>query len=187
MTILTTLFIAIGLAMDCFAVSISAGSTVKKMNLSLMFKIAILFGVFQAGMTVIGYLLGSGFENFISNFDHWVAFGLLVFVGGKMIYEALKNGHESNVDFTCNRMLLVLAVATSIDALAVGISFAFLDGSCQFAVLMIGLMSFLFSLLGVMIGKNASKLLGNKAEIIGGMILIFIGLKILFEHLGILK
>ena len=104
-----------------------------------------------------------------------------------MIYEAVKNGAEEKTDYSSNRMLLILSVATSIDALAVGISFAFLDVSCCFSVLMIGLMSFIFSIIGVMIGKNASKLLGNKAEIIGGVILILIGLKILFEHLGILS
>lgn len=187
MSILTTLLIAIGLAMDCFAVSISAGSAVKKKSLGLMLKIAFLFGTFQAGMTLIGFYFGLAFETLINDFDHWIAFFLLLFVGGKMVYEAVKNGAEEKTDYSSNRMLLILSVATSIDALAVGISFAFLDVSCCFSVLMIGLMSFLFSIIGVMIGKNASKLLGNKAEIIGGVILILIGLKILLEHLGILS
>lgn len=187
MSILTSLLIAIGLAMDCFAVSVSAGSTMKKIHLGLMFKIAFLFGLFQAGMALLGFYFGLAFEVLINNFDHWIAFLLLLFVGGKMIYEAAKNGMEEKTDYSSNKILLILAVATSIDALAIGISFAFLNVSCCFSVIIIGIVSFIFSIFGILIGKNVSKFLGNKAEIVGGVILILIGLKILFEHLGLLS
>lgn len=182
MDILTILLIAAGLAMDCFAVSLSAGITLRKTALSYKLKVAALFGGFQAGMTLAGWLGGSTFASYIETFDHWIAFCLLAFVGGKMIYEALHE-KEEKCNYCSNRTLVMLAVATSIDALAVGVSFAFLKAPVILSAALIGSMSFLAPIAGISIGEKAGERLGSKAEIAGGIVLIIIGLKILIEHI----
>lgn len=182
MDILTILIIAAGLAMDCFAVSLSAGITLKRTAFSYKLKVAALFGGFQAGMILVGWFGGSSFSGHIDAFDHWIAFGLLAFVGGKMIYEAFHE-KEEKCDYCSNRTLVMLSIATSIDSLAVGVGLAFLKAPVVLSAAVIGLMSFLAPFVGISIGEKAGEKLGSKAEIAGGIILILIGVKILVEHL----
>ncbi len=175
---------SIGLAMDALAVSVSGGLNLEKANIRKAVKMALTFGIFQAGMPVIGYYAAHSFKSYIEHFDHWIAFGLLVFIGLKMIWEAF---HEESVNNKTNhfeiRTLLLLAVATSIDALAVGISFALLDIQILMAVIMIGITTFILSFLGVMIGCRVGCHFSQWADVIGGVILIGIGVNILFEHM----
>ena len=184
MNLVTIIIIAVGLAMDAFAVSIASGVTLKEVRLSYALRIALFFGGFQAVMPLIGWLVGSSFSSYIAAFDHWVAFGLLAFIGGKMIYEStiLKEA-EKKTDPRKLIVLFVLAIATSIDALAVGLSFSFLDVTIVEPVIIIGLITFLLSFAGVYIGTKAGSMFENKIEIIGGVILIGVGIKILIEHL----
>ena len=193
MGIIELLFLSVGLAMDAFAVSICKGLNMTKINYKNAGIIALFFGVFQAGMPVIGYALGTRFAKYIESFDHWVAFGLLAFIGGQMIYEAVK-GEEDDEDSDDDwdsldiKQLFILAIATSIDALAVGITFALLDGmSIWFSVAMIGVVTFIISFFGVIIGNSFGNKYERKAELAGGVILVLIGLKILLEHMGIIN
>lgn len=185
MDLLTVLSIAVGLAMDCFAVAITVGVTVKDIKPGHVFKIALFFGGFQTGMTLIGWGLGTGFAKFISSFDHWIAFGLLLIVGGKMLLESFEKCEDGchKTDYSSTKALILLSFATSIDALAVGVSFSFLKVSILMPALMIGLASFAFPILGVIVGKKTGEFFENKAEFIGGLILIGIGTKILLEHI----
>ena len=184
MDYLTIVLIGIGLAMDALAVSITSGFTLKTFKIRYALKIAIFFGAFQAIMPVLGWLAGNSFREFIEPWDHWIAFGLLTFIGGKMIYEStVLKKTKSNVDPGSLLILFGLSLATSIDALAVGISFSVLNLRIIGPVLIIGLVTFIFSFLGVHIGKRFGKFLGNKIEITGGVVLIGIGIKILIEHL----
>lgn len=188
------LLLAIGLAMDAFAVSIGNGLSMKKQNPKAAFAIAISFGVFQALMPIIGYFLGSAFEEVIRQFDHFIALIFLGFIGGKMIFDGIKEliaskKGETEVlsEFAEFKLtfgkLLIQAIATSIDALIVGVSFAALpDVNIWTAVLLIGIVTFAISLLGVFSGKKFGQLLGSKAEIFGGIILVGIGLKVFIEH-----
>lgn len=182
MGLLTIIIIAIGLAMDSFAVSIASGVILKKVKWNEGILIGFFMGGFQALMTFIGYMLGSSFKGYIEIWDHWIAFGLLLFLGGKMIIEGLK--HESDRDFCPTKIavLSLLALATSIDALAVGISFAFLLENVVPAAIIIGGITFAFSVAGVIIGARFSNFRKFRVEIIGGIILIGIGIKILIEH-----
>lgn len=182
------LLISIGLAMDAFAVSICKGLSMKSMSWKKAIIIGIWFGVFQAMMPVIGFWLGSTFESLITAIDHWIAFFLLGFIGGKMVKEALGAGEESIDDDMSFKTLLTLAVATSIDALAVGIAYV-----CAYGVrnawqtfASIGIITFILSVCGVKIGNKFGDKYEKKAELAGGSILILLGIKILFEHLGIL-
>jgi putative Mn2+ efflux pump MntP len=184
---LEILFIALGLAMDAFAVSIASGATMKKLELRNALKMGMFFGGFQAFMPVIGWFAGIGMKSFITGWDHWIAFCLLTLVGGKMIYEAVKSkkteddrGRNCPFD-TAN--LFVLAVATSIDALAVGITFSVLSVSILLPVLVIGFVTFSLSVAGVHLGVKGGHFFENKIEIAGGLILLAIGFKILLEHL----
>lgn len=186
------LLIGIGLAMDAFAVSVCKGLAMKKASAKKAAVIGLFFGGFQALMPFIGWLLGTRFERYIVSFDHWIAFVLLGFIGGKMIYEAVKPEDEEAVGEKSDepldiKELLVLAVATSIDALAVGITFAFLDYPIAEAVLVIGVTTFAISFAGVYIGNLFGAKYKNKAELAGGIILVLIGVKILLEHLGIIN
>lgn len=196
MDIISVLFIAIALAMDAFSVSITSGMVLKKVKFGASFKIGIFFGVFQFIMPCIGYFLGSAFASLITSFDHWIAFILLGFIGGKMLYEAIKDSdEEENIKNPLdNKLLTMLAIATSIDALAVGVTFATMGMAVmlpctlsQLALLqssgIIGIVAFLISFAGVHIGGKFGNLFGNKAEILGGIVLIGIGAKILIEHL----
>lgn len=191
MGIIELLFLSVGLAMDAFAVSICKGLNMTKINYKNAGIIALFFGVFQAGMPIIGYALGTRFAKYIESFDHWVAFGLLAFIGGQMIYEAIKgeeDDEEDDGDRLDIKQLFILAIATSIDALAVGITFALLDGmSIWFSVAMIGVVTFIISFFGVIIGNRFGNKYERKAELAGGVILVLIGLKILLEHMGIIN
>lgn len=186
MGIIEIIILSISLAMDALAVSVCKGLSMKKIDWKKSIIIGLYFGIFQAGMPVIGYFLGSIFENSITSIDHWIAFILLAAIGGNMIREALKGKDESDsndkVDF---KTMIILAIATSIDALAVGITFAFLNVNLPIAVSNIGLITFSLSIVGVKMGNKFGDKYESKAEIAGGVILVLLGLKILLEHLGI--
>lgn len=178
--------IALGLSMDAFAVAICKGLSVQKLQVKHMVLVGAYFGVFQAVMPLIGYFLGSQFQSYIVSVDHWIAFVLLVVIGLSMIREAVsKDEEEVNASFDVKTMVL-LAVATSIDALAVGVTFAFLNVDIVPAVSFIGIITFALSMIGVKIGNVFGARFKSKAEIFGGIVLILIGGKILLEHLGIL-
>ena len=180
------LFIAAGLSMDAFAVSVCKGLSVKKLEPRHALLVGLYFGGFQFLMPVLGWLLGYRFEALITGVDHWVAVGLLALIGGNMIRESFSEEEELNDDFGVKTMLL-LAVATSIDALAVGITFAFLSVRILPAAGTIGVTTFLLSAVGITIGRAFGARWKARAERAGGLILILIGLKILLEHLGILN
>lgn len=182
---LSILIIALGLSADCFAVSISAGIAIKNPSKIQITRVALSFGLFQALMPVLGWVAGRAVFQFISSFDHWLAFSLLAFIGGKMLWESFR-GEEKNetpAGVIGRATLLTLSIATSIDALAVGLSFAFLDVSIMRASLTIGVVAALVTVAGFLIGNRMGKALGKWAEIIGGLVLIGIGLKILLEHI----
>ena len=183
MGIMELILIGIGLSMDAFAVSIGKGLSVAKSKLSYYLKVGLWFGGFQALMPLIGYLLGTSFADAVAEFDHWIAFALLAIIGGNMIKEAVGNDddEESNADFSI-KALFVLAVATSIDALAAGVSFAFLKTDIISSIIIIGITTFLFSIVGFKIGNIFGNRYKKRAELVGGVILITIGLKILIEH-----
>jgi putative Mn2+ efflux pump MntP len=184
MKLLTILFVAVGLAMDAFAVSIVTGSVYKELHVKHALRMALFFGGFQAVMPIIGFLAGLSLRDYITAFDHWIAFGLLSFVGGKMIYESFKiEAAERNRDPSNFMILLGLSFATSIDALAVGITLSLLKGPIAPAVTIIGLVTFTLSYAGVSLGKRFGHFFESKIEVVGGLILIAIGLKILIEHL----
>ena len=182
---ISILMIGIGLSMDAFAVSLTMGmSTNKENKLKIACKAGLFFGLFQGLMPLIGWLLGIKFTQYIQKIDHWIAFGLLAFIGGKMIIESLKGNEEEDkeVDFS-NKRFLILAIATSIDALAVGVSFAFLNVNIVFAAIVIACTTFVFSFAAVYIGRIFGEVLKSKSEIIGGIILVIMGAKILIQHL----
>lgn len=182
--------IGVGLSMDAFAVALCKGLNMKKVNYVHTVIIALFFGGFQAVMPLLGWFLGKNFESYIKSMDHWIAFALLVYIGGKMAYEAIKGDDEDETSAKGDKLdlkeLTIMAIATSIDALAVGITFAFLQVSIVSSVTIIGITTFVLSIIGVMIGNRFGMKFKSKAEIAGGIILILIGLKILLEHLEIL-
>lgn len=189
MDIFELFFIAVGLSMDAFAVSICKGLSTKDLKVKHYLTVGLWFGGFQALMPSIGYFLGSRFESYITSFDHWIAFILLGFIGANMIKEALSKEEEKdeeNNSFAFKAML-VLAVATSIDAMTVGIMFGLLPGvNIVWAVSFIGITTFIFSAAGLKVGNVFGLKYKSKAEFAGGLILILMGIKILLEHLGIL-
>jgi len=185
MSIVLTLFIALGLAMDACAVSVVGGLRAERLEIGNALKIAIFFGLFQAVMPVIGWLIGFSLREFISRVDHWIAFGLLAVIGCKMILESMRTGvDKTEVDLLNLHVLLILSVATSIDALVVGTSLSLLRIPIVIPAIVIGMVTFLLSFLAVSVGNRAGQLFGNKIKIIGGLILIGIGTKILIEHLA---
>jgi putative Mn2+ efflux pump MntP len=182
--------IGVGLSMDAFAVAICKGLGMKKVDVKYTIVLALFFGGFQALMPLAGWLLGSSFQQYITAVDHWIAFALLVFLGGKMLFDVIKEKdeeiaaeEENGIDL---KEFFMLAIATSIDALAVGITFAFLQVRILPSVTLIGCITFCFSVAGVFIGNAFGSKFKNKATILGGIILIGIGVKILVEHLGLL-
>lgn len=182
---ITIVIIAFGLAMDAFAVSVTSGLTIKNLKINHAFTIAAFFGLFQAFMPLAGWLAGLTVRGLISEIDHWLAFGLLSFIGCKMIYESFKLDPNREKANPMNvYVLLILSVATSIDALAVGITFAFLNISILTPIIIIGMVTFVLSLIGVFIGERFGHFFEKKIEILGGIILIGIGIKILIEHLS---
>lgn len=184
------LLMGVGLAMDAFAVSVCKGLAMRKVNKKQAFIIALFFGGFQALMPFIGWALGIQFERYITSIDHWIVFILLGFIGGKMIVEAVKPEEDEEIEQMDPpldiKQLTILAVATSIDALAVGITFAFLNYPIVEAITIIGVITFIICIAGVYVGNFFGSKYKNKAELAGGLILILIGLKILLSHLGIL-
>lgn len=186
MDLLTLLTLAVGLAMDAFAVSICKGLAMREKVLKKGIIVGLWFGGFQALMPTIGFFLGTQFKDQITSIDHWIAFVLLGLIGINMVKEALSNDEEQADDSIAVKEMFMLAVATSIDALAVGITFAFLNVHIVSAALMIGVCTFLISFVGVKIGNIFGKKYKSKAELAGGIILILLGFKILFEHLHIL-
>lgn len=183
----------IGLSMDAFAVSLAKGFCLKEDEFKYSFRVALFFGGFQALMPLLGWWVGTYFEGYIKYFDHWIAFILLGLIGGKMLVESIKDirsSGDSNTPMECERdefsykKLTILAIATSIDALAVGVSFAFLNVSIISSILIIGITTFVLSFFAVFLGKRLGEFMQNYAELIGGVLLIFIGVKILIEHLS---
>jgi len=179
------ILIAIGLAMDCFAVSIACGIAMKPFRYGPALRVAFFFGLFQAVMPLLGWLAGSTFQHLIETFDHWIAFGILIILGGRMIWENFfVHPDEKSLNPFKLKVVLALALATSIDALAVGVSFAFMRIDLWLSILMIGAASFLFASLGIFIGRRYGHRFHIPAELFGGIVLIGIGIKILLEHLS---
>lgn len=185
MDFLTIVLIALGLAMDAFAVSISSGITIKELRPRHGAKIALFFGGFQGLMPLLGWLLGIGFKDYIEKYDHWIAFVLLGFIGAKMLKESMDDDCEYVSDPLRNKVLFMLAIATSIDAMAVGVSFAFLKTSILSSSLIIGIITYVVCFAGVYIGNKFGCVFKKKAEIAGGIVLVLIGFKILAEHTGL--
>jgi manganese efflux pump family protein len=182
---ITIFAIASALAMDTFAISIATGIRFgNNIRMIQMFRMPFAFGFFQSMMTVLGWLLGAGVKGFMQASDHWIALGLLVFIGGKMIYESFRNESEAleKGDPTTGLTLLALAVATSIDAFAVGLSFGLLRSDIVLPSIVIGLVTFAFALTGMKIGNLVGGKFGRRVEILGGVILILIGLRIFVQH-----
>ena len=192
MALVIELFLlGVGLSMDAFAVSVCKGLGMRKLNKKQALIIGLYFGGFQALMPFVGWLLGSQFQEYITSIDHWIAFILLGFIGGKMMIEAVREWNEEEVVDVMDapidhKNMLVLAVATSIDALTVGITFAFLGTPIVEAITIIGITTMVISIAGVVVGNFFGSRYKSKAEFIGGLILVLLGLKILLEHLGIL-
>lgn len=198
MNFIALIFTAFALSMDAFAVSITKGMTIKNLKKSTALKMALTFGVFQGAMPLLGWVLGISFESYIKSIDHWVAFILLGFIGFNMIkgfFDDRKEGKESELEFSAtadehdlsNKEIIMLAVATSIDALAVGISFAFLNVSIIPAASIICIITFLVCVVGVFVGNKVGDIFNGYAELVGGVILILIGFNIFNEHTQILN
>lgn len=184
MNIVMVLLLSVSLALDAFAVAVTSGVIASRPRVKHALRIAATFGFFQAVMPVIGWATGSALADSISGIDHWIAFALLMLVGSHMIYEAVSERRGSRTfDPLSLRVLLLLSLATSIDALAAGVSFAFLEIAIIPTVIIIGAVTFFLSSLGYYMGNRIGEFFGNRVKIIGGVILICIGLKILFEHL----
>ena len=179
------IFIAIGLSADCFAVALSGSISIKTPSILQVMRVSLSFGIFQAFMPVLGWLAGQTVVKFISDYDHWLAFILLAFIGSRMIWESFraKDGHSKNTDITKGFSLLLLSVATSIDALAVGITFAFLKIDIILACSVIGIVALVITAIGFLTGNKLGRLVGKRAETAGGIVLIGIGCRILLEHI----
>ena len=182
MKVITLIMIAFGLAADAFAVSLSDGLSIEGLRPGKKLMIPLCFGAFQGIMPMIGCLAGGAFSSIIIRWDHWIAFGLLVFIGGKMAAEGLGGSDGCAENFTY-KLLMVQGIATSIDALAVGVGFALMKVNALFACTVIAVITFLCSLAGVSAGKKCGEKLGSRAKIAGGVILVVIGIKILVQHL----
>jgi len=183
MSLITVFLVAVGLGIDAFSVAIGIGAVNNKKSWGPALRLAIAFGLFQFIMPIIGWLAGLTVVEIIESFDHWIAFGLLALVGGKMIREGLeKESAQEREDQTRGWSLLMLSVATSIDALAVGFSFSVLKNPILLPAVMIGIVCFLMTVTGMIFGKVLAKLFGKKVEIFGGLVLIAIGVKILIDH-----
>ncbi|MBO4694165.1 MAG: manganese efflux pump [Clostridia bacterium] len=188
MSFFSIFLIAVGLSMDAFAVSVCQGLKMREIDYGKTLIVGLLFGGFQALMPMIGWLLGIRFQKHIANFDHWIAFVLLAIIGGKMIYDSFHPDDDDSNTASGISELFVLAIATSIDALAIGIAFAMLsDVNIYFSITVIGFSTFILSVFGVFIGNAFGTVYKNKAEFVGGVILVVLGLKILLEHLNIIK
>ena len=185
MELLTVFIIAIILALDCFAVSLAAGTSQVSGRLRLAIILAVSFGLSQFAMTVAGWAAGAQTVSLISGFDHWVAFCILAFIGGKMIYEGYRGEEERVVIYNAST-ILILSVATSVDALGAGLSLAFLEANIWLSSVIIGITSFFFALYGVLLGKRLGQRFGRRMEIVGGMILFIIGIRIIAGHMFVI-
>jgi manganese efflux pump family protein len=184
MSILTILALALGLALDAFSVAIAVGIRLPKLSFRPIFRLSWHFGLFQFLMPIIGWLTGVTIQQWVSAFDHWIAFGLLAFIGGKMIYESFQTDTEKKAgDPTRGWSLVILSIATSIDALAVGLSLAVVGVAVWFPSVIIGIVAGLMTILGMHLGRKLGVKFGHRMEFVGGVILITIGIKILCEHL----
>ena len=183
MDLLTIILIAVGLAMDTFAISIVKGMAISRQRRKFALLLGGFFGGFQMLMPAIGWLVGLSFKDIIMGVDHWIAFGLLAFIGAKMIYDSTRKDSDKKDESLRLHSILILAIATSIDALMVGLSFAFLNTSILEPILVIGLITFILSIIGFFFGCGLGRVFGNKIKIVGGLILIVIGLRILLEHI----
>jgi putative Mn2+ efflux pump MntP len=184
MNLVTIFLIAVGLGVDAFSVAIGIGATNDKKSWKPVLRLAAAFGLFQFAMPIIGWLAGLAVVEIIASFDHWIAFSLLALIGGKMIWEGIEEENdEEKVDQTRGWPLLMLSIATSIDALAVGFSFSILKNQILLPAVIIGIVCFLMTVIGMIFGKVLGKIFGKKVEIFGGVVLISIGIKIIFDHL----
>jgi putative Mn2+ efflux pump MntP len=184
MDLITIILVAIGLSVDGFSVAIGIGAANTKRSWAPVLRLAAAFGLFQFAMPIAGWLAGLTIVNVIANYDHWIAFALLAYVGSKMIWEALKKEEEKETDDQTKGLpLLLLSIATSIDALAVGFSFSVLKEQILFPSVIIGIVCFLMTAVGVIFGKVLARIFGKKVSIFGGVVLIGIGIKILIEHM----
>jgi putative Mn2+ efflux pump MntP len=182
--ILSILFIAVALSSDCFAVALSGSISMGAVSSAQILRTSLVFGAFQALMLVLGWLAGQAVVNLIADYDHWVAFVLLAIVGSRMIRESFRPGDSKKIiDITRGSLLLILALATSIDALAVGLTFAFLEVNIALASSITGAIALAVTVIGFLLGRKAGKLLGKRAELVGGIILISIGFRILLSHI----
>lgn len=181
----SVLLIAIGLSVDCFAVALSGSISMRTVSSLQALRASLAFGLFQALMPVLGWLAGQTVVELIADYDHWAAFVLLALVGSRMIWKSLhsEDGRSENADITKGLLLLTLSLATSMDALAVGLSFAFLDTNIALASLTIGVIAFVATVIGFLLGRKVGNLVGKRAETVGGIVLIGIGLRILSEHI----
>lgn len=185
MNFISILIIAIGLGMDAFSVAIGVGATVRALSFMPVFRLSFYFGLFQVLMPIAGWFAGMTVANIIAGYDHWIAFGLLAFVGGKMIKESFSKEEKIHAsDPTKGVTLIILSVATSIDALAVGLSFAFLKIPILYPSIIIGIVAFVMTAIGMFFGERLGKVVGKRVEIVGGVILIGIGVKILIDHMA---
>lgn len=182
----TLLILAVALAMDSVAVSIAIGSKYRELGFGKALYAAGVFGFFQGAMPLAGYFLGIGFAGYVEAYAHWIAFVLLVGLGSKMLYEAYKDEFDDDVSDLSHKALLLLGIATSIDAMAVGVTFAFLQTDIILASSVIGIVTFLLCVAAVYIGKKMGSMLESKAEMMGGVILIALGCKIVAEHTGLI-
>jgi putative Mn2+ efflux pump MntP len=181
-----TLIIAVSLAMDCFAVSLGIGCSLPTCDKRAVFRLSFHFGFFQAGMTLLGWLVGNTILPYIEKFDHWIAFFLLAWIGIRMIREGLSKKTEYMTgDPTRGGTLVLLSIATSIDALGVGLSLSILQANIAFSSFMIGIVSLLFTVIGLRFGNRLNEKFGKRIEILGGLVLLFIGSRLLFSHLSI--
>ena len=184
MSLITIFLLAVALGVDAFSVAIGIGAANDKRSWAPILRLSIAFGLFQFAMPIAGWLAGSTVVDMIAGFDHWIAFALLALVGGKMIWDGFeKEGDEERADQTRGWPLLLLSIATSIDALAVGFSFSLLKTTILFPAVIIGVICFCMTAVGMIFGKGLAKLFGKKVEIFGGVVLIAIGIKILLDHL----
>jgi len=183
MDFITIVAVAFGLSFDTFAVSLSYGVIQNKILFRQAVRIALIMAIFQAGLLVTGFFLGSFISNAVKTADHWIALALLSFLGIRMIIEGLRRKEDNTKDFSKSLALIPLAVGTSIDAFAVGLSFALLNIRIWYSAIIIGIVTFLASMTAIRIGKSAGPRLGNKVEVVGGLILTAIGIKIFLEHM----
>lgn len=184
MDIITTILVAFGLCMDSFAISICNGMMLKKEKVFSLIRISFIFGIVQFAFPVFGWILGAAISRYISSFDHWIAFGLLTYLGGKMVYESFQKGDKCEmVNVHDLKNLIMMAIATSIDAMVVGLSLALIGESIIVPAIIIGFVTFSVCMIGLVAGQKIGHLFENKAELVGGLVLIGIGVKILIEHI----